>query len=78
MTTEQPTPEAVADCAPKRAGTLDKIIAHSAGGGVVSGHPDEDACCPECAHHLSTAEHADWCMTARDPEALRRLREGRR
>lgn len=40
--------------------------------------PDPEACCPECAHHLSTGEHADWCMTARDPEALRRLREGQR
>lgn len=31
--------------------------------------------CPECGHLLSTGDHADQCMTARDPAALRALVE---
>lgn len=31
--------------------------------------------CPECGHVLSTGEHSDWCMTARDPAALKAARE---
>jgi hypothetical protein len=41
---------------------------------VPGSRDDAPTCCPECAHHLDTGEHADWCKTARDPEALRRLR----